>query len=131
MDVPLRVLALEEQQLRGHEVGHVVIDDAADEDDPVAKQAGVDVVGALTASCGLDHGGNQRHREPSRPGGTKPMRRGAGAAWCIARNAPNCATVRSESASSPEATARSWRRGSTGDAGSVWGHAPRRWPGSE
>ena len=63
-------------------------------------------------------------------GGTKPMRRRAGSAWFMARKAPNCATVRSDAASSPEVTARSCRRGSDGHAGSCCGHAPSRRPRS-
>jgi hypothetical protein len=112
------ILAFEKQQLRGDQVGEVVVDDAADEDDPVAEEAGIDVVRTLAAVRGLDDGGDQGHRVPSLVGGTKPMRRRAGSAWFMARKAPNWATVRSESASRPEATARSWRRGSTGHAGS-------------
>ena len=44
MDVALGILTLQEQELRGDEVGEVVVDDAADEDDPVAKEPRLDVV---------------------------------------------------------------------------------------
>src|SRR3990172_1160685 len=61
VDVLVRVLRLEEQELRDHEVGDVVLDRAADEDDPVLQEPGVDVVGALAAAGLLDHHGNQVH----------------------------------------------------------------------
>src|SRR5690606_28150785 len=54
-DVLLGVLRLEEQQLRHHHVGHVVVDRANQEHHPLLEQARVDVVGALAAAGLLDH----------------------------------------------------------------------------
>ena len=48
-DVLLRVLGLQEQQLRDHEVRHVVLDRAHDEDHALLEQARIDVVGTLAA----------------------------------------------------------------------------------
>jgi hypothetical protein len=53
-DVLLRVLGLEEEQLGGDERGHMVLDRAGDEDDPLAKQARVDVETAFAAVGLLD-----------------------------------------------------------------------------
>src|SRR3712207_8331443 len=50
----LRVLGLEVQELRDDEVGDVVVDRPADEDDALAEQPGVDVERALTARVLLD-----------------------------------------------------------------------------
>ena len=54
VDVLLRVLGLEEQQLGDDQVGDVVVDRRAEEDDAVLEQARVDVVGALAAAGLLD-----------------------------------------------------------------------------
>src|SRR5207302_5504182 len=65
LDVALGRLVLEEQQLCGHGGGHVVVDDAADEDHAVTKQPRVDVVRALAAAVVGDHGWNQMHLSTS------------------------------------------------------------------
>ncbi len=61
-DVALRVLRLEEQQLRDDQVRDVVLDGVAEEDDALAEQPAVDVVGALAPARGLDD-----HRHEHRP----------------------------------------------------------------
>src|SRR5712692_1688425 len=61
-DVLLRVFGLQEQQLRRHQVGHVVVYARADKDDVVLQQARIDVVGALAAVGLLDHHGYQSGR---------------------------------------------------------------------
>src|SRR5437773_1197114 len=53
-DLLFGVLGLQEQQLRHHEVGDLVVDRSADEDDPVLQQPGVDVERALTPTGVLD-----------------------------------------------------------------------------
>src|SRR5215469_7482013 len=61
MDGLLGILGLEEEQLRDHQVGDVVVDRAAQEDDALLQQARVDVVGALTARALLDHHRDEGH----------------------------------------------------------------------
>ena len=56
VDRPVRILALEEQQLGHDEVGHAVVERGAEEHDPVAQQPRPDVVGPLAA------GGRSRGR---------------------------------------------------------------------
>src|SRR5437588_6658158 len=63
-DLLVRVLAVEKEQLRDHEVGDVIIDLAAQKNDAVAQQPGVDVVGALTARGALDDVGDEGHEIP-------------------------------------------------------------------
>ena len=53
-DVGVALLALQEEQLRDHDVGHVIIDRLAEDDDAVFQQAAVDVVGALAARIFFD-----------------------------------------------------------------------------
>src|SRR5438552_17781871 len=60
-DLFVGILAVEEEQLRDHEVGEVVIDLAAKKNNPVSQQARIDVVGALTTGRGLDDVGYQCH----------------------------------------------------------------------
>ena len=55
VDVLLRVLLLEEEQLRDDEVRQVIVDRAADEDDSVFEQARINVVSAFAARRLLDH----------------------------------------------------------------------------
>ncbi|MNJ69020.1 hypothetical protein D3C77_653250 [compost metagenome] len=55
MDILVGVLGFQEQQLGNHQVGHVVLDLADQEDHPLLEQAGIDVVGALATSGLLDH----------------------------------------------------------------------------
>jgi hypothetical protein len=46
----------------GHDqVGHLVVDRAAEEDDPLVEQTRVDVELALTARGALDHHRDERH----------------------------------------------------------------------
>jgi hypothetical protein len=49
------------QQLRDDQVRHLVVDRAAEEDDPLVEQAGVDVELALASGGALDDHGDQRH----------------------------------------------------------------------
>jgi hypothetical protein len=59
-DVLLGLFGVEEQQLRDHHVGHVVIDRGAEEDDAILEQAGEDVPAALAAVRLLQDGWNER-----------------------------------------------------------------------
>jgi hypothetical protein len=57
------------QQLGDDQVGDLVVDGGAEEDDAVVEQAGVDVVLALSAGAALDDGGNKGdYLEPGRRG---------------------------------------------------------------
>ena len=58
-DVLLRVLGLEEEQLGGDQRGHMVLDRAGDEDDPLAQQPRVNVEAALAAVRLLDDDRNE------------------------------------------------------------------------
>ena len=58
VDVLVRVLALQEQHLRDDQVGGLVVDRADQEDQPLAQQPAVDVVGALAAARRLDDDGH-------------------------------------------------------------------------
>src|SRR5207237_3376517 len=60
VDLLVRILALEEQHLRDHDVRHVVVDGRAEEDDAVLEEPRVDVVRTLAAVCLLHH---ERHRD--------------------------------------------------------------------
>src|SRR5712691_3385895 len=85
-DLLVAVLAVEEEQLRDHEVRDVVIDLGAEKDDPVSQQPGVDVVSALTARRGLDDAGYECHLEcPPYRSTVKPIRRLGDGAWVEAR----------------------------------------------
>ncbi len=59
MNVLLGIFSLQEQQLGNHQVGHVVLDLADQEDDPLLQQARIDVVGSLAAGGLLHHHGHQ------------------------------------------------------------------------
>jgi hypothetical protein len=48
----------QEEQLGDDEVGHVVVDGGAEEDDAVLEQPRVDVEGPLAAVGGFDDGGD-------------------------------------------------------------------------
>src|SRR5205807_9968174 len=62
LDLLLRVVRGEEDQLGDDQVGQDVVDGPADDHDPVAQQAGVDVEGALAvAALVLDDGGDPGH----------------------------------------------------------------------
>src|SRR5690606_34920663 len=56
----LAVLAFEEQQLSDNQRGHLVLDLAGDEHDPLAQQAAEDVEAALAAAGAFDHYGHER-----------------------------------------------------------------------
>ena len=78
-DVLVRVLRLQEQDLRHHQVGHVVVDAAHDEDHPLLEQARIDVVRALAARALLHHHGDVlgldvRHRPVRSPSCSSVMR---------------------------------------------------------
>ena len=59
MNILVRVLRLEEQQLGHDKVGHVVLYRTHDKYDALFQQPGINVVGALTPGGLLDHHGNQ------------------------------------------------------------------------
>jgi hypothetical protein len=55
------------QELRDHEVGDLVVDGLAEEDDPLVEQPRVDVVLALAAGGALDDHGDEGHDKESSP----------------------------------------------------------------
>ena len=59
IDVLVRVLALQKEQLRGDDVGHVVVNRRSEEDDAILQQARIDVVAALAALGLLDDVGHR------------------------------------------------------------------------
>jgi hypothetical protein len=59
VDVLLRVLGLEEEQLGGDERGHMVLHAAGDEHDPLAQQARIDVERPFAPIRLLDDDGNE------------------------------------------------------------------------
>ena len=61
LDVLLWVFAGEEEHLRDDQVGDVVVDRRAEEDDVVAQQTAVDVVGAFAPARLLEHHRYQSH----------------------------------------------------------------------
>ena len=61
LDIFLRILLRQKKHLRNHQIGDVVIDRGADEDDVIAQQSGVDVVRPLAAAGRLDDHGHQHH----------------------------------------------------------------------
>lgn len=65
VDVLLRVLAVQEQQLGHDDVGNLIVDRGAQKDDAVAQQQRVDVKGAFASPVGLDDHG---HHGASRVG---------------------------------------------------------------
>src|ERR1700678_318382 len=58
LDVFFWVFAGEKQHLGNDEVGNLVIDGRSKKDDVIAKQTGIDIVGALAATRLLDHHGD-------------------------------------------------------------------------
>jgi hypothetical protein len=62
-DVLVGVLGLQVQQLRHHEVGDLLVDRLAEEDDALVEQAGVDVERPLSARALLDDHRDQRHTD--------------------------------------------------------------------
>src|SRR5205823_11247657 len=67
VDVLVRVLGGEKQQLRHDDVGDLVVDGRADEDDAVLEEPGVDIEGTLTAVGGLDDHGDEGLGTPAEP----------------------------------------------------------------
>jgi len=64
-DVLVGVVGLEMEQLGDRQVGELVVDRRAEEDDPLVEEARVDVEGALAVYGLLDHHRDQRaHRFP-------------------------------------------------------------------
>ena len=59
LDVLLGVLGLEEEHLGDDQVGHLVVDLLAQEDDALAQQLRVDVEGPVAPVALLDHGGDE------------------------------------------------------------------------
>jgi hypothetical protein len=64
VDVLVRILGRQEQQLGHHQVGDVIVDARTQEDDALLEQARVDVECALAAPGGLDDGRDQTHGPP-------------------------------------------------------------------
>ena len=60
VDVLVRILGLEEQQLGNHQIGHVIFNLTGQEDHPLFQQTGVNIVGTLTLGSLFDHDGDQR-----------------------------------------------------------------------
>ena len=60
-DVLVRIFRLQEQQLRDHQVRHVIFDRADDEDHALLQQARVDVISTFAASSLLDDHRNEIH----------------------------------------------------------------------
>ena len=50
----------QKQKLRGHQIGDVIVDRRADENDVILEQPGINIVGALAPVGLLDHHGNER-----------------------------------------------------------------------
>jgi hypothetical protein len=63
MDVLVRVLGLQEEELRDHQVRHVVLDRTDEEDDALLEQARIDVERTLAARRLLD---DDRHQAQPR-----------------------------------------------------------------
>src|SRR3954454_5389489 len=61
-DVLVGIVGLEMEDLRNDQVRYLLVDRLAEEDDSLAQQPGVDVVGALAARGLLDDHRDQRHR---------------------------------------------------------------------
>src|SRR5207248_2414682 len=114
LDVLLGRLVLEKEQLRRDGARHVVVDDAADEDDTVLEQSRVNVVGALATSVVGDHRRDEMHLYLL---GKKPIRSfGFGGGLAIARYALKSATLRSASSGSDAVASRNLTGGSSGQA---------------
>src|SRR3546814_16946049 len=60
IDVLLRILRFEEQELGGDQRRHMILDLAGDEDDPFAQQARENVEAAFAAARLFDDDGNKR-----------------------------------------------------------------------
>jgi hypothetical protein len=59
VDVLFRILHLEEEELRDHEIGDVIIDARADENDAILEESRINIVAALTATGLFDNDGNE------------------------------------------------------------------------
>src|SRR5262249_20416000 len=59
-NVALRILCFQEQRLRRHQIGNVVVDGSAYKNDAVFEQSRIDVVGALATIGLLDDHWDQR-----------------------------------------------------------------------
>ena len=54
VDVPLGIVRLQKEELGDHDVGDVIVDRRAKENDPVHQKPGENIVGALSAAGALD-----------------------------------------------------------------------------
>lgn len=62
VNVLFRIFGGQEEELGNHEVGHLVVDGGAQENDPVLEKTGVDIVGSFAATGLFNDDGNQcRH----------------------------------------------------------------------
>ncbi len=61
LDVFVGILGLQKQHLGDHEVGNLVVDGRAQQDDAVFEQTGEDIVGALAAVRLLDDHRDKLH----------------------------------------------------------------------
>ena len=110
-DVLVGVGALQVQELRDDEVRDLVVDRAAEEDDPLVEQAGVDVVLALAAGGALDHHRDHGHADhPSGRGPSDPADRRSSRPFADGER-------RSTTTSRPGGVGRQKQRGSTGRGG--------------
>jgi hypothetical protein len=66
------VLALQVKELRHHQVGDLIVDRGAEEDDALVEQPRVDVELALAAGGALDDHGDQWHEPTLAPAPTAP-----------------------------------------------------------
>jgi len=64
MNVLVRILGFQEQQLRHRQIGHVILDLTDDEDHALLEQTRVDVEGALATRGLLHHHRHQLHQRP-------------------------------------------------------------------
>ena len=78
------IFGLEEEQLRGNEVGDLVVDRGAEEDDALAQKARVEVVGAFTAARLFEDGGDQEQGHGDLHGGCDRWASGVICNWMVA-----------------------------------------------
>ena len=60
LNVSFRIFGLQKQQLRGDQIGDVIVNRRADKNDVVFQQPRINVVGALAAAGLFDHHGYER-----------------------------------------------------------------------
>ena len=60
IDILLRILRLEEEQLGNHQIGDLIVDRSAEKNDPVLEQPAVDVESAFPLAGLLNHHRNQK-----------------------------------------------------------------------